>query len=147
MGNARMRTCLAAMALVALLGPGVPSTFGAQADTASISGSVTDPTGAVVPDAVVRLIDIDRDVAITTTTGNSGRYAFAATRPGRYHIEVAKSGFNLVRLERITVNVLDNLQQNFTLQLGPVIAAVAVEAAAVNVNSSYGTVSTVIDRH
>src|SRR5262245_8388663 len=140
------RAALVGIALSCFMATGAPSTAHAQTDTATIRGAVTDSTDAVVPSATVRLIDIDRGVDVTTTTGNGGRYAFASVRPGRYEIEVQKSGFKVVRLTGITINVLDNLEQNVRLELGPVATAVRVEAGVANVNASGGAVSTVIDR-
>src|SRR5688500_14756055 len=141
MADGRVRVCLAGVALISVVAAGPPVTARAQTETASIRGSVTDPTGAVVPDAAVRLIDVDRGLAIATTTGNGGWYTFATVRPGRYQMEVEKSGFNLVRLTGITVNVLDNLEQDFRLEVGPIVAEVRVEAAAAHVNTSDGSVS------
>jgi hypothetical protein len=117
-----------------------------QAETGTIYGSVTDPTGAVVPGATVRLIDIDRGIKIEVATGNSGFYALASVRPGHYQMEVEKAGFKLLRLTGITVNVQDNLEQNFKLALGSASETITVEASAVNVNTTDGTVSTVVDR-
>lgn len=145
-GNPRARGRLGSIALAACIVATLTSSAHAQTDTASIRGAVTDPSGAVIPDAAVRLRDIDRGVEIAVATGNSGRYAFAAVRPGRYQLEVEKTGFNLVRLSGIVLNVLDNVEQNVTMQVGPVLAAVRVEAAPVTVNTSDGVVSTVIDR-
>ncbi len=127
--------------------PGFPSPANAQAESASIRGSVIDPTGAVVRDAMVRLIDIDRGPQTEVATGNGGFYTFASVRPGHYRMEVEKSGFKMVRLTGVTVNVLDNLEQNFRLDVGAVSDSITVEASAVNVNTTDGTVSTVVDRH
>ena len=132
---------LTTLVLVALL-----STACAQTETASIRGSVTDPTGAVVPRTTVRLVDVDRGSQTEAATGGEGFYSFANVRPGRYRIEVEKSGFKLVLLTGITVNVLANLEQNFRLEVGNATQAITVEANAVNLNTTDGTVSTVIDR-
>ena len=138
-------TCRAALAVLFFVA-GTSSTAHAQTESASIRGSVADPTGALVPEATVRLIDVDRGTEIRTATGR-GFYTFPIVRPGRYRIEVEKSGFKLVRLTGITVNVLDNLEQNFRLEVGNVSQSITVEANAVNVNTTDGTVSTVVDRH
>ena len=124
-----------------------PSPAHAQAETGSIRGSVSDPSGAVVPGATVRLIDIDRGLQNQVTIGRGGFYAFASVRPGRYGMEVEKRGFKLIRLTGITVNVQDNLEQNFKLEVGSVSDSITVEADAVTVNTTDGTVSTVVDRH
>src|SRR5208283_2422017 len=117
-----------------------------QAETGTIYGSVTDPTGAVVPGATVRLIDIDRGIKTEVATGNTGFYNLASVRPGHYQMEVEKTGFKTLRVTAITVNVQDNLGQNFKLALGSASETMTVTADAAKVNTTDGTVSTVVDR-
>ena len=138
--------CRAALAVLFFVA-GTSSTAPAQTESAGIRGSVADPSGALVPEATVRLIDVDRGTETRTATGSGGFYTFPIIRPGRYRIEVEKSGFKLVRLTGITVNVLDNLEQNFRLEVGDTSQSITVESNAVNVNTTDGTVSTVVDRH
>jgi Carboxypeptidase regulatory-like domain/TonB dependent receptor-like, beta-barrel len=137
---------LAVLSIVFFLVAGVVSPANGQTETATIYGSVTDPTGAVVPSATVRLIDTDRGLKSEVATGSSGFYSFPDVRPGHYRMEVEKSGFKLARLTEITVNVQDNLEQNFKLDVGSASEAITVQANAVNVNTTDGTVSTVVDR-
>ena len=136
------RWCTAALALVLL-----PMAAHAQTETATIYGSVIDPSGAVVPSATVRLIDVDRGTETDLTTGNRGFYSFPNVRPGHYRMEVEKSGFKLVRLDGLTVNVQDNLERDFRLELGTASESVTVKADTVDVNTTDGSVSTVVDRH
>jgi len=135
------RAMLASLVAVALL-----STAHAQTETGTIRGSVTDPSGAVVPNATIRLIDIDRGINTEVVTGNGGFYTLASVRPGHYQMEVEKSGFKLVRLTGITVNVQDNLEHNFKFALGSASETITVSADAAKVNTTDGTVSTVVDR-
>ena len=118
----------------------------AQTETGTIRGSVIDPAGAVVPRATVRLTDIDRGTQGEVATGNTGWYTFVGIRPGHYRMEVEKSGFRLVHLTGITVNVQDNLEQNFRLALGSASEAITVVANAANLNTTDATVSTVVDQ-
>ena len=118
----------------------------AQTETATIRGLVTDAMAVVVPGAMVRLIDTGSGRRSETATGNTGAYVFTAIRPGRYSMEVEKDGFKLVRLGHITLNVLDNREQNFRLDVGPLSDSMTVEASAVSVNTTDGTVSTLVDR-
>ena len=118
-----------------------------QTETGTIYGSVADPTGSVVPSAIIRLIDVDRGTKIEVATDNTGFYTFANIRPGHYTMEAEKSGFKLVRLTGITVNVQDTLEHNFKLALGSASETITVEANPVNINTTDATVSTVIDRH
>src|SRR5215470_7194758 len=117
-----------------------------QTETATIRGTVSDSTGAVIAETNVRLIDIDRGLRTEVATGSTGFYSFANVRPGHYWMEIEKSGFKTVRLTGITINVQDNLEQNFKLDLGPTTETITVMANAVNVNTTDGTVSTVVDR-
>jgi hypothetical protein len=146
MAHRRARACLTGVALTCFLAACFPATARAQTDTASIRGSVTDPADAVVPDALIRLIDLDRGSETTATTGNGGQYTFGSVRPGRYEIVVEKSGFRLVRITGITVNVLDILQHNFRLDIGSVLDTVRVEAPSATLNTLGGAVSAVVDR-
>lgn len=138
-------TFRAVLAALFFILPGLPSPAHAQAESASIRGSVIDPSGAVVPGAMVRLIDVDRGSQTEVATGNGGFYAFATMRPGHYRIEVEKSGFKFVRLTGISVNVQDNLEQNFKLDVGSASEIISVEGNAVTVNTADGAVSTLID--
>jgi carboxypeptidase family protein len=124
----------------------LPSAARAQTGTATIRGAVTDPAGAVVPDAVVRLLDLDRGSETAAITGSNGRYTFVSVRPGYYQIEVEKGGFKSIRVTGVTVNVLDNLEQNFKLDVGPVVDTVRVAAPSGTVNTVDATVSAVVDR-
>src|SRR5215469_1309343 len=116
-----------------------------QNETGSIRGSVADPSGAVIPEASVRLVDVDRGIAKEIATGSGGFYFFAGVRPGRYQMEVGKAGFKLQRLTGITVNVQDNIEQNFKLEVGPVSESITVNADSLNLNTTDAAVSTVID--
>ena len=118
----------------------------AQTESATIYGSVADPTGAFVSSATIYLIDVDRGLKSEVATSNVGFYSFASVRPGQYEMEVAKAGFRLERLTGLNVNVLDHIEQNFRLEVGPVSESVTVEADAVNVNTTDGIVSTIVDR-
>src|SRR5215469_1933026 len=117
-----------------------------QTETATIRGTVADSTGAVIREANVRLIDIDRGLRTEVATESTGFYTFAGLRPGHYRMEVEKSGFKLVRLTGITVNVQDNVEEDFRLDVGSASEAITVVANAANVNTTDGTVSTLVDR-
>ena len=131
--------------VVFFLAAGIPSPAHGQTETSTIYGSVTDPTGAVVPKAAVRLIDTDRGAQSEVATATTGFYSFPSVRPGRYRMDVEKAGFKLLQLTGITVNVQDNLEENLRLSVGAVSETITVEANAENVNTTDATVSTVVD--
>lgn len=115
-------------------------------ETAAIRGSVTDASGALVPNATVRLVDVDRGSTSQASTGRDGSYNFPGVRPGRYRMELEKDGFKPIHWTGIIINVQDNLEKNFELEVGPASETITVEATALNVNTTDATVSTVVDR-
>ena len=119
----------------------------AQSETATVSGQVVDPSGLNIAGAQVKLVDIDRDATTSVTTNNTGLYTFPSVRPGRYRIEISASGFRVVNVTGMTVNVQDHLEQNFKLVVGSISESMTVTADAYNVNATDATVSTVVDRN
>ena len=118
----------------------------AQTETATISGLITDNTGAVVPGAEVNLQSVERGSATSATTNNAGIYVFASVHPGPYQLAVHKAGFKQVDFLGLVVNVQDHIEQNFRLQVGSISESITVTADAYNVNTTDATVSTVVDR-
>jgi hypothetical protein len=118
----------------------------AQTETATISGLITDDTGATVPGAEVKLQSVERGALESATTNNAGIYVFPSVQPGQYQIRVQKPGFKQVDFLGLIVNVQDHIEQNFRLQVGSVSESVTVEANGVSINTTDGTVSTVVDR-
>jgi hypothetical protein len=101
-----MRTRAAVFALVALLGLGVASAFaqgGGASTTGTITGRVTDTSGAVLPGVTVTIASPSLLGQQTTTTNEQGLYRFAAVPPGVYTITYELAGFNTLRREGIQV--------------------------------------------
>jgi len=117
-----------------------------QTETATVSGLVTDRTGATVPGAEVRLQSVERGTVTTTTTNNAGIYVFPSVHPGQFQISIHKPGFKQVDLLGLIVNVQDHIEQNFHLEIGSVAESVTVEAGALLINTTDAAVSTVVDR-
>jgi len=117
-----------------------------QTETATISGLITDDTGAVMPGAEVRLQNIARGTSSSATTNKAGIYVFASVHPGPYQLTVHKPGFKQVDLLNLIVNVQDHIEQNFRLQVGSVSESVTVHADDLHINTEDASVSTVVDR-
>ncbi len=117
-----------------------------QTETATIRGSVADPSGGLIPQAIVRLIDDDRGATSEVSTTTTGFYTFVGVRPGRYRMEVSKSGFKKLVRPDVILHVQDALAVDFELSLGAPTETVTVEAGAPLVNTSDATVSTVVDQ-
>jgi len=119
----------------------------AQTETATVSGRVSDSSGAVVPAAGVQLQSVDRGEVIATVTNGAGIYVFPSVHPGQYRIAVKKEGFRRVDVLDFVVNVQDHIEQNFSLQVGSISESITVSGGAPLVNTEDASVSTVVDRN
>lgn len=119
----------------------------AQTESASISGVVTDSTGAVVPQAEIILENMEQGIVDNATTNHAGIYVFPSVRPGQYRLRAAKAGFKRVDVLGVTVNVQDHLEENFRLEVGSASQSVTVSGESPLVNTQDASVSTVVDRN
>src|SRR5271166_3216280 len=97
--------------------------------TANIQGVVQDPSGAGVPKATVRLVNVNTAVSGETTTDGAGNYRFVSLAPGRYQITVEATGFakSQVDIELLTEQ---NLSVPVTLKVGSTSEAITVTTEA-----------------
>jgi hypothetical protein len=144
------RYCLTLAVLFAALAVGqalCPPCAFAQAETAIVSGRVTDQQDAVVPDVEVEIKNVATGVSRTTKTNGEGFYTFPSLEPGNYLMNVRKQQFRTVSVTGITLNVQDSLSRNFVLQVGSSAESITVTADSLNVNTTDAAVSTVVDRN
>ena len=116
----------------------------AQAETARVSGQITDAGGSVVPRAEIRIVNLETGVTTAGTSNEDGIYSIVGLIPGRYRLTFQKAGFREVIVDGLTLNVQDVVAQNVQLQVGSVSETVTVEAGGININTTDATVSTVI---
>jgi hypothetical protein len=90
----------------------------AQKDTGAISGTVKDPSGAVVVGAKVRVTDVDRGTEIDTVTGEAGEYTVSPLKVGRYKVTVTNPGFKIAVAGPLVVEVQAHISADVTLQVG-----------------------------
>src|ERR1700746_3183261 len=83
----------------------------------TIAGTVTDPSGAAITTASVTLTNLDTNVKHAIETDASGNYTFVNILPGRYKVEVEKSGFKKVVRQPIIVEIESGLRVDITLQV------------------------------
>ena len=107
----------------------LPRTTMAQVDMGSISGTVRDTSGAVIPGAKVTLINVDTGISISTTTGSEGRYTFSPIKIGHYSISVKASGFQTVQQNNVTVDVQQKVEVDLSLRVGQATETVEVNTA------------------
>ena len=103
--------------------------------TASISGTVTDPTGAVVAGAAVTATNVDTGVALSQTTNTQGFYSFPELPVGKYTIDVQKAGFKAYRQTGLVLDVNQALVVDVPLQIGETSEKVEVSSSALHVDT------------
>jgi hypothetical protein len=117
----------------------------ALAQEATILGTVTDPTGASVPNAAIVITNTETGVTRNTTTNSDGQYVSPDLVIGRYSVRVTATGFKATEQKGVTLAVGDRTRLDFKLIVGSVQEQVTVEANAVAVQTDTGEVSTVIN--
>ena len=108
---------------------------------ASLQGTVSDKSGAVVAGAAVTVTNQETGVAHRAVTGDTGFYRVAALVPGRYAVRVASANFKTKSVTNIVVAAEDSKNQDVTLELGAVSESVTVTADAVALQTENGDVS------
>ncbi len=108
----------------------------AQSSAARLQGVVSDPSGAVVPGATVKVTDLGTNRELQTTTGDgTGAWSCPALPPGTYQLEITKPGFKQVQ-QKVTLEVAQVANINVTLETGAVTEQVVVTAEAALVDSA-----------
>jgi len=112
--------------------------------TGTITGVVVDSSGAVVPNATVRITNMGTGVTRTLETNSSGIYTAEALLAGTYELAVEATGFQKVVQSNVALSVADRLGINFTLQVGQLTQTIEVTGAATLVETQTGEQSALI---
>ena len=104
----------------------------AQAGRGSISGLVTDPSGAIIPGTKVVAQSQATDLKLSTVSTAAGLYSFISLAPGQYQVTASAKGFETLIEKNITVSVDQVTTANLELKVGSV-------SEVVTVNGSTGT--------
>jgi hypothetical protein len=124
----------------------LPAAAVAQQETATIAGTVTDATGAVVPRAVVTVTNVQTGISVTTDATDAGTYVVPSLRPGDYSIAVESKGFQKTLRTGVTLQVAQVARIDITLQTGAVTEAVEVVGATPLLDSLTSSRGSVIDQ-
>jgi hypothetical protein len=138
-----LRLCL--LGAMAILWP-VASSLNAQTTVGSVVGTVTDSSGAAVPDTQVVLTNLGTNDKRTEATNAQGFYQFVNVPPASYSVTVEKTGFKRVVQSPVTVLTGTPSQINLTLQLGAVDQTVEVTAATPLLTPETSSLGQVIDQ-
>jgi hypothetical protein len=129
------------LALVLLLGIGQ---LFAQS-TGSIRGTVTDPTGAIIPDASVTVTNTQTAQSRSTQTTSSGVFVFPDLPIGSYALEVSKPGFNSQKREGTQLLTGQTIGLDITLNVGSQTESVSVQADTQQIQTTTSSVAQTID--
>jgi hypothetical protein len=122
----------------------VPRDASAQA-SAGITGTLTDPSGAVVADAKVAITNEGTGVTARTTTGSAGTYSFKGLTPGKYTLDVDARGFKKAVQKSINIEVSTTSTIDFTLTAGAASETVQVTADQVALNTTQPELGSTIE--
>jgi len=115
----------------------------AQATT-QVSGVVTDPTGAVIPNTTIELQNLDTGLKRTMTSDAAGAYSFLQIIPGQYKITATVTGFRTTTIGDVRLLVNNPATVNIKMEVGQVSESIAVSAEAVQVNTTDASIGNAI---
>jgi hypothetical protein len=142
----RRITPFATLVLAIIFG-GFSSGALAQTITGRISGTVTDPSGAAVPGATVKVTNVGTDISRTAMTDPNGFYVVTNLPVGAYAVLVEKQGFKKSNKTGYTLVADGRLTVDFALETGAVSETIEVTASVgETINSTSGEVARVIDQ-
>jgi outer membrane receptor protein involved in Fe transport len=117
----------------------------AQTSGATLSGTVTDQSGAVVPQATISIKNLATGVQRDNTTNSAGFYVSPNLLPGTYEVRVEAQGFSSEVQTSVTLTVGEQQVLNFTLQVGQVSQTVEVTTEAPNIQLASSSISAVVN--
>jgi len=138
----RKNFTLIALAGIALLGM---QSLQAQLTTATLSGTVADTTGAVIPGVSVSVLQVETGTSRDAVTDDEGRYRVPLLDPGEYEIQAELTGFRTAVRTGITLTVGDRVVVDLTLSVGEISERVVVEGEAPLVQTTDTTLSGLVD--
>jgi len=123
----------------------ITSLMAQSASTGSLSGIITDPSGAVIPKAEVTATNLANAQLRTSTTGTDGAYRFSLLPPGKYKVKVSMAGFKTAEFPSVTINVTETAVLDSRLEVGAPNETFTVEAGAETLQTATSTLGTLIN--
>ncbi len=131
-------------ALVLILGSMIP--LGAQVSTGTISGTITDSSGAAISDAQVQVKNSGTGVVQTAASDSQGRFTVPSLNVGQYEVTANKAGFQTVVRTNIPVTVGSQFVVDITLPVGAAQQTVTVEGEVAQVDTASSTVANLVEQ-
>ena len=137
----RSMAALLAFAFALLI---LPSIASAQVDQGTITGAVTDATGAAIPGAAVTITNIDTGFTLTDKSDGAGVYTFSPIKIGRYTVKASAEGFSTTQQDNVTLNISDRITIPLQLKAGGTNEVVEVTTAPPLLQTADGSTGQVI---
>ncbi len=122
-----------------------PSLLAQTASTGALTGTVTDPSGAVIPNATVTIKNVDTGQTRTTMTIADGTYRFTLLPPGNYQIKIEAAGFKPVTIPSATVTVTETAVLDHSLEVGAQAQTITVEGEVEAIQTASSALGTVVN--
>ena len=119
--------------------------LGQGTNTGTITGVVTDPTGAVVPGVAITLTDATTATRLTTVTNSEGQYVLVNVQPGTYNLTSTKVGFSKDEVKAVIVSVGSQTTVNFKMLVGSEMTVVEVQASSSDLQTMNASTGTTVD--
>src|SRR5262245_37110938 len=136
-----LRTVMAALVFTVL----AAVVLQAQTATGEVNGTVSDPNGAAVPGAIVKLVNQATKAETETITSQSGYFTFVNVKPASYVLMIETKGFKKSLTNPFSLGVSETVTQNVSLAIGEMSEVVEVSAASELVQSSSSELGSVIN--
>jgi hypothetical protein len=137
---ARVRALAIAAILLSTLTPA-----GAQQTTATLLGTVTDASGAAMPNVAVKAVNLATNIARESTTDADGTYSMPYLPAGEYRVTATQAGFQVQQVNTVTLQVEQTARVDFAMKVGSISETVNVSASATLLQTENATVGTVIE--
>lgn len=124
----------------------IPALLVAQSYFGTVSGTLSDPSGALIQGASVILLDQQKGYKFSAKSDESGRYIFASIPPGLYTVTAEMAGFVKTERTGIRLNVTENATANLTLKIAGAAQTVEVKAQTESIATQDAVTGQVIDR-
>jgi len=142
----RFQLPLTLFAAAVLTSSMVPLAIAQEVAVAELDGHVTDPSGASINGATVKMTEIDKRIVHTATTDAAGVFRFPNLPIGGYELDVSAAGFKAYHQTGIVLQVASNIEVPVVMQIGAVTETVEVVANASMVETKENSIAQVIDQ-
>jgi hypothetical protein len=118
----------------------------AQTTSGRFTGTVTDPTGAGVPQAKITAVNSETGQKIAETSNGEGGFVLYPLPPGIYDVAVQKQGFNSFTISGVKIDVSESVVRNIALQVGAISQSVSVSAESAAIQTDSPAIAATMDR-